>query len=94
MEKFLSIPVTGQPNQLISATGVVLVEAESDSATAIKTLITYQGGKVVTLTHDAQIDFSMRTAIQEALANALATSWTNVVYTVSVPQAVSNIDVA
>ena len=94
MEKFLSIPVTGQPNQLISATGVVLVEAGSDSATATTTLITYQGGKVVTLTHAAQVAFSMRTAIQEALANALATSWTNVVYVAQVPQAVSDIDVA
>lgn len=94
MEKFLSIPVTGQANQLVSANNVVLVEAGSDSATATTTLITYAGGKVVTLTHAAQVAFSMRTAIQEALVAALATSWTNVAYVVELPQAVSDIDVA
>lgn len=94
MEKFLSIPVTGQANQLVSANNVVLVEAGADSATATTTLITYAGGKVVTLTHAAQVAFSMRTAIQEALVAALATSWTNVAYVVELPQAVTDIDVA
>jgi hypothetical protein len=94
MEKFLSIPVTGQSNQLVSANNVILVEAASDSATATSTLITYAGGKVVTLTHAAQVAFSMRTAIQDAIAGALTTSWTNVVYPTTVPQAVSDIDVA
>lgn len=94
MEKFLSIPVTGQANQLVSANNIILVEAGSDSATATTTLITYSGGKVVTLTHAAQVAYSMRTAVQDAIANALATSWTNVVYVASFPQAVSDIDVA
>jgi Xaa-Pro aminopeptidase len=65
-----------------------------DSATAVTTLVTYQGGKVVTLTHAAQVAFSMRDAIQNAIMAALQTSWTNVVYDVTVPQAVSDIDVA
>ena len=94
MEKFLSIPVTSAGNQLVSANNVILVEAASDSATAVTTLITYAGGKVVTLTHAAQVAFSMRDAIQAAIAASLQTSWTNVVYDVSVPQAVSDIDVA
>jgi hypothetical protein len=94
MEKFLSIPVTGQANQLVSANNIILVEAGSDSATAITTLITYSGGKVVTLTHAAQVAYSMRTAVQNAIASALATSWTNVVYDALLPQAVSDIDVA
>jgi hypothetical protein len=94
MEKFLSIPVTSQPNQLVSANGIILVEAAADSATAVTTLITYAGGKVVTLTHAAQVAFSMRTAIQNAIIGALTTSWTNVAYEVTVPQAVSDIDVA
>jgi hypothetical protein len=94
MEKFLSIPVTGAGNQLVSATNVVLVEAAGDSATAVTTLITYQGGKVVTITHAAQVAFSMRTAIQNALVAALQTPWTKVAYSVTVPQAVSDIDVA
>jgi hypothetical protein len=94
MEKFLSIPVTGQANQLVSANNIILIEAGSDSATATTTLINYAGGKVVTLTHAAQVAFSMRTALQDAVANALATSWTNVVYVAQVPQAVSDIDIA
>jgi len=94
MEKFLSIPVTSAGNQLVSANNVILVEAASDSATAVTTLITYAGGKVVTLTHAAQVAFSMRDAIQNGIAAALQTSWTNPVYEITVPQAVSNIDVA
>jgi hypothetical protein len=94
MEKFLSIPVTSAGNQLVSANNVILVEAASDSATAVTTLITYAGGKVVTLTHAAQVAFSMRDAIQAAIAASLQTSWTNVIYDVTVPQAVSDIDVA
>ena len=98
MEKFISIPVTSQPNQLISTTGIVLVASglgsANSSGTATTTTITYSYGKVVTLTHAAQVAFSMRTAIQNAIAEALTTSWTNVVYTATVPQAVSDIDVA
>jgi len=92
MEKFISVPVTGQANQLVSVTNVVLVAAAS--ATATTTTITYQGGKVVTLTHAAQVAYSMRTAIQNAINDALITSWTNVTYAVTVPQAVSGIAVA
>jgi len=94
MEKFLSIPVTSSGNILISATNVVMVEAAADSATAVTTLVTYQGGKVVTLTHAAQVAFSMRTAIQDAINYALQTSWTNVTYVATVPQAVSAVTVA
>jgi hypothetical protein len=92
MEKFLSIPVTSAGNQLVSATNVILVDAASATATA--TAITYAGGKVVTLTHAAQVAFSVRDAIQTGIANALQTSWTHTVYEIAVPQAVSNIDVA
>ncbi len=92
MEKFLSIPVTSAGNQLVAVTNVILVDAASATATA--TAITYAGGKVVTLTHAAQVAFSMRDAIQNGIAAALQTSWTNPVYEITVPQAVSNIDVA
>lgn len=94
MEKFLSFPVTGRINQLVSANNIILVEAAADSATATSTLITYASGKIVTITHAAQVAFSMCDAIQLAIANALATSWTNVVYVAQVPQAISDIDVA
>jgi hypothetical protein len=92
MEKFLSIPVTSEGNQLISANNIVLIDAAS--ATATTTVITYAGGKVITLTHAAQVAFSMRDAIQNEVANALGTSWTYVVFPITVPQAVSGIAVA
>jgi hypothetical protein len=92
MEKFLSIPVTSEGNQLVAATNIVLIDAAS--ATATTTVITYAGGKVVTLTHAAQVAFSMRDAIQNGVASALQTSWTNPVYEIAVPQAVSGIAVA
>jgi hypothetical protein len=92
MEKFLSIPVTSEGNQLISANNIVLIDAAS--ATATTTVITYAGGKVITLTHAAQVAFSMRDAIQNGVVNALGTSWTHVVFPITVPQAVSGIAVA
>jgi hypothetical protein len=94
MEKFLSIPVTSQGNQLVSANNVILVEAGSDGATAVTTTITYAGGKVVTITHAAQVAFSMKKAIQDAIVAALITPWQSVTLAVTVPQAVSDIDVA
>lgn len=94
MEKFLSIPVTGQANQLVSANNVILVDTVANSPTSTLTLITYAGGKVVTITHAAQVAFDMRTAIQNAIVAARTTSWTKVVYTFVSPRAVSDIDVA
>jgi hypothetical protein len=92
MEKFLSIPVTSQGNQLISANNVILVDAAS--ATATSTVVTYANGKVVTLTHAAQVAFNMRDAIQNAIVAALTTPWQSVTLAVTVPKAVSEIAVA
>ena len=94
MEKFLSIPVTGESNQLVSANNVILVETGDESATALSTNITYANGTAVTITHAAQVAFSMRTAIQDAIVSALQTSWHTPVYVMAPPQAVSDIDVA
>jgi len=98
MEKFLSIPVTGQPNQLVSVNNVILVAAgtgaTNNTATATTTTITYNEGKVVTLTHAAQVAYSMRTAIQNALIDARQTPWTNIAIPIVVPQAVSAVTVA
>ena len=91
MEKFISVPVTGQPNQLISVTDVVLVS--SSSATSTQTTIYYKGNVILSITHAAQVGYDMRTAILDAINNALATSWTNVVYVAQVPRAVSSISV-
>ena len=94
MEKFLSIPVTGESNQLVSANNVILVETGDESATALSTNITYSSGLSVNITHAAQVAFSMRTAIQDAIVSALQTSWHTPVYTMNPPQAVSDIVVA
>lgn len=93
MEKFLSIPVTNEQNQLVSANGIILIEQASTTTVTIQ----YAGGKVVTLTHATAGagDETERDAIQTAVVNALQTPWTQVAYQVSgLPYAVSGIAVA
>jgi len=96
MEKFLGITVTNQQVQIVSATGIVLIE--QDSTTTVE--IHYKsstGTDVVTITHATAGagDETMRDAIQAAVVAALTTSWTNVLYTVeNLPYAVSNIAIA
>lgn len=96
MEKFLKIPVTGEQFQIVSATGIVLIE----QASTIAVTIAYKGDAgtdVVTITHAAAGagDETMRDAIQDAVIAALQTPWYNVAYTVSnLPYAVSGIAVA
>jgi hypothetical protein len=93
MEKFLSIPVTNERYQLISATGIVLIEQESTTVVHVH----YKASTatdVVVITHAAAPagDESMRDAIQDAVVAALGTSWTNVAYEVTnLPFAVSGI---
>ena len=93
MEKFLSIPVTSEQNQLVSANNVVLVEQASTTTVTI----TYNGGKVVTLTHataGAGVE-TERDLIQAAIVASLQTPWYKVSYEVSgLPFAVSGIAVA
>jgi len=93
MEKFLSISVTNEQRQLVSATGIVLIEQESTTTLHIHYKAS-TGTDVVVITHAAAPsgDESMRDAIQAAVATALATSWTRVVYeVVGLPFAVSGI---
>jgi hypothetical protein len=95
MEKFLSIPVTNEQRQLISATGIVLIEQESTTTLHVHYKAS-TGTDVVVITHAAAPagNEAMRDAIQDALVSALATSWTNVSYQVtSLPLAVSGITV-
>ena len=95
MEKFLSIPVTGEQYQLVSATGIVLIEQETTTTLHIH----YKASTatdVVVITHATAPagDESMRDAIQDSLVAALQTSWTNVAYQVTnLPFAVSGITV-
>ena len=95
MEKFLSIPVTNEQRQLVSATGIVLIEQDSTTTVGIHYKAS-TGTDVVTITHAAAPsgDESMRDAIQDSLVAALQTSWTNVAYQVTnLPFAVSGITV-
>ena len=96
MEKFLGITVTNQQVQIVSATGIVLIEQDSTTTVGIH-YKSSTGTDVVTITHDAAGagDETMRDAIQNAVVAALTTSWTNVLYTVeNLPYAVSNIAIA
>jgi len=96
MEKFLGITVTNQQVQIVSATGIVLIEQNSTTTVEIH-YKSSTGTDVVTITHAAAGagDETMRDAIQDAVVRALTTSWTNVLYTVeNLPYAVSNIAVA
>ena len=95
MEKFLSIPVTGEQYQLVSATGIVLIEQETTTTLHIHYKAS-TGTDVIVITHAAAPagNESMRDAIQDSLVAALATSWTNVAYQVTnLPFAVSGITV-
>lgn len=96
MEKFLSIPVTNEQNQLVSATGIVLIE-QGSTTTVLVHYKSSTGTDVVTITHATApaSNETMRDAIQDALVLALATSWTSVSYQVTgLPFAVSGIAIA
>ena len=96
MEKFLSIPVTNEQNQLLSATGIVLIEQETVTTVHVHYKAS-TGTDVVTITHATAPsgNETMRDAIQDAVISALQTPWTHVAYTVSnLPFAVSGITVA
>jgi hypothetical protein len=97
MEKFLKIPVTSEQYQLVSATGIVLIEQASTTTVTIA----YKSGStstdVVTITHATagSGDETMRDAIQDAVVAALQTPWYAVAYEVAnLPYAVSGIAVA
>jgi hypothetical protein len=96
MEKFLSIPVTNEQNQLLSATGIVLIEQETTTTVHVH----YKASTatdVVTITHATAPsgNETMRDAIQDAVIGALQTPWTHVAYPVAnLPFAVSGIAIA
>ena len=92
MEKYLSIPVTSKGNQLISCNGILSVY--SATATGADVVITYKSGTTATITSATQVNFDMRNQIQDEIALALATGWTNVSREVSPVKTVSGIVVA
>jgi hypothetical protein len=96
MEKFLSIPVTDQQRQLLSATGIVLITQASTTTVHVH-YKSSTGTDVVTITHATAGagDETMRDAIQAAVVSALTTSWTYVAFQVeNLPYAVSGIAIA
>ena len=96
MEKFLSIPVTNEQYQLMSATGIVLIEQETTTTVHVH----YKASvatDVVVITHAAAPagNESMRDAIQKAVVAALGTPWSAVAYEVGpLPFAVSGITIS
>lgn len=92
MEKFLSIPVTDEQNQLLAATGIALIEQASTTTVTV----TYVTGLIATITHataGAGVETS-RDGIQNAVNSALSTPWTSPSYSVKnddIPFAISGI---
>ena len=84
MEKFISIPTTAGTNQLITCTNVVGVFAGSPSTNTanLANTVILSNNIQVTLTHAAQTAYDMRDLIQNAIATANSTSWTNTVYVI------------
>jgi len=97
MDKFLDTPVTGETDMLVSCADVIAVTtgdpAGADDAT--KTTITYNSANTVTFTHaTVATTYEMRDSVQNAMEEALKTSWTDVAFAYVPAQAVSAIAVA
>ncbi len=92
MDKFLSMPVDGQTNFLVSVSDVIAITRTSDTVT----VITYNSANTATITHGsvAPAGREFGASLQSAMTAALATSWTNVVAAYVPPKAVSGIVIA
>mgnify|MGYP003113278543 FL=1 len=92
MDKFLSVPVTGQTNFFLSVSDVIAITRSSDT----ETIITYNSGNTATITHASvgAADYEMRDSLQNAMTLALETQWTNVVAAYVPTKAVSAIAIA
>lgn len=92
MDKFLSVPVTGETNFFLSVADVIAITRSSDT----ESIITYNSGNTATITHATvgAANNEMRDSLQNAMTLALETSWTNVVAAYTPPQAISAIAIA
>ena len=81
MQKYLSIPVKNEDNQLVLVNDVAIVEQASTTAVDIH----YTSGKKSTIAHDtmAANNEEIRNKIQDAILAVLKQSWTNPSYQVS-----------
>lgn len=94
MAQFLSIPVTDEGNQLISARNVLLVEQASTTTVTITYGSGSTGADVITITHATQANgYAMRDVIQDALVKAHENSPETVIV-VAPTKAVSGIAIA
>ncbi len=95
MAKFLSIPVTNEGNQLVSADNIKIIK----QASATTVTVVYGGAAsqdVLTITHAPLADDrseDMRDVIQNAVIDAHKSLWHNVVTNVVPSNVVSGIDI-
>lgn len=94
MEKFLRIPLSGGTSQLVSVTGVVIVEQLSATTTTIQYASGSTSNDLLTITHGSVSNDDFRDFIQNQMIAALQTPWTKPALTVVPPVAVSLIALA
>lgn len=98
MDKFISVPVTGQTNFLVSVSDVIAIQIGDASGPASNpttaTTITYNSGNKAVFTNGTVVGNEFRDSLQNAMTAALATSWTNVVADYVPPTAVSDITIS
>lgn len=87
MQKFLSIPITatGETRQLLAIDGVIIVEQASDTTCTLTYNHAAAAYDLATITHTAMAanDVTFRDLIQDAIVNALSTSWQHPSFEVS-----------
>ena len=100
MNKFLSIPVTGEGSQLVPMTDVKVINVGSKSGATAATVTTlfYSSGKAIEITHASvgaasatNSGTQFRSFLQTNLIDSLGTGWTEVVRIASPKFDVSNI---
>ena len=97
MDKFLDTPVTGETDMLVSCADVIAVTVGDPSGAdaGTKTTITYNSANTLTFTHGAvDTALQMRDSVQNAMEEALKTSWTDVAFAYVPAKAISAIAVA
>lgn len=79
MQKFLSIPIDGETNQLIAVDSIMLIDQLSTTEVTIQYATVNAATDLITLTHTAMDagDTTVRDRIQDSVLAVLATSWHN-----------------
>jgi len=89
MEKFIKITNAPITNALISVNGIKSIGTATATATTV--VIKYADGTATTVTTAAQVGHDVYTAILNATEGALVTSWTNPMFSLELPKAVTSI---